>query len=832
MKLRVLLISLVAALLLAVPTAALADGDPGSDVLLVQSSYLPAATNLTVPQELQIGRLLSATERAGAPIRIAVIPQRAYLGTVTQFWGSPQTYANYLGTELRDNYSGRLLVIMPGGFGYYWGARERRAVGPDAMATALANGHVRVQGVSGGKLEATVKDVVAGLEAAAGVSSAKLASELKAVGDNVGTGPLAASSSSGAGGQQQAANASAAQSGSGAHANRNPHKFPTGVYGLVVILLGLLYITWRTGKLKVLIKSIRTPTTYVKRRDSEDCEGKRKGLFGLGISPFALVPSIFLVIVVIIVAVGAGGSGSGSSQSQRDLAEANNGLPVAQNLGDVRTAPNFTLYDQTGRKVSLSDYRGKVVILSFVDDECQTICPLTTQAMLDAKRSLGAAGKDVVLLGVNVNWRSNQVQDVLTYSQLHGMLGHWNFLTGSLPQLERVWNNYKVDEYKYYREEKSSNIDHVAQTYVISPQGKERWTFVSSNNYSDIPAFGQEMATAAASLLPSHPVVSTHYSYKAVPGIGPGQTATLPEYGGGSAQLGPGHAHLYVFFDTWDVTYGLTRNLEALNQYADAAKADGLPPLTAIDEGSVEPNSGALPAFMRTLPAKLRYPVAIDSSGRVADGYNVEGEPWFVLTSPSGKIVWYQEVYTAGWPSLKVLAPELKSALKRTTTAVPSPSSAKSQLQGSPPALAKLHQQASQILPGNQTALAARIKALHGYPVVVNIWGSWCPPCQKEFKYFQQASAQYGKNVAFLGADYNDVAGNARLFLKQHPVWYPSYTAPQGSLTNLLPGGVEGTPTTIFYNAAGRQTKVYVDKFSSAGALDFYIQHYALGLSG
>ncbi|HWD63926.1 MAG TPA: redoxin domain-containing protein, partial [Solirubrobacteraceae bacterium] len=41
-------------------------------------------------------------------------------------------------------------------------------------------------------------------------------------------------------------------------------------------------------------------------------------------------------------------------------------------------APGFTLTDQFGHRVSLSSYRGRVVILAFNDSECTTICPLTT----------------------------------------------------------------------------------------------------------------------------------------------------------------------------------------------------------------------------------------------------------------------------------------------------------------------------------------------------------------------------------------------------------------------------------------------------------------------
>src|SRR5690348_16424611 len=58
-------------------------------------------------------------------------------------------------------------------------------------------------------------------------------------------------------------------------------------------------------------------------------------------------------------------------------------------------APDFTLTDQFDKRVSLSSFRGKVVLLGFEDAECTTICPLTTTAMVEAKRMLGSAGSQV-----------------------------------------------------------------------------------------------------------------------------------------------------------------------------------------------------------------------------------------------------------------------------------------------------------------------------------------------------------------------------------------------------------------------------------------------------
>ena len=117
--------------------------------------------------------------------------------------------------------------------------------------------------------------------------------------------------------------------------------------------------------------------------------------------------------------------------------------------------------------MSLRSFRGKVVILAFNDAECTTICPLTTAALVDAKEMLGAAGSQVQLLGVDANPKAIAVEDVLSYSQLHGMLYQWHYLTGSLAQLQSVWKAYSVGVTI-----SQSQTDHEPAIFVIDPQGK------------------------------------------------------------------------------------------------------------------------------------------------------------------------------------------------------------------------------------------------------------------------------------------------------------------------------------------------------------------------
>ena len=311
-------------------------------------------------------------------------------------------------------------------------------------------------------------------------------------------------------------------------------------------------------------------------------------------------------------------------------------------------------------------------------------------------------------------------------------------------------------------------------------------------------------------------------SYARVQPTTPTTTATLPLARGGTIQLGPGNAaRLYLFFATWDQeTSGLAGQLDALNRYQALATSTGLPKLTAVDEASVEPNLSTVTDFLHRLPQPLAYPVAIDRSGRIADGYEVQGVPWFVLTSPTGRILYYWAVSTAGWPSTTVLAHYVRSALAR----APKAASPTQELAGSPAPLASLHHQAGQLL-GGSTALAARLRALRGYPVVINAWASWCGPCREEFSLFASASARYGRRVAFLGADTNDSAGDARTFLTEHPVSYPSYQTTTTNLSSLAAIGY--LPTTIYINAAGKVTFVHIGQYDAQGTLDQDIGSYA-----
>jgi cytochrome c biogenesis protein CcmG/thiol:disulfide interchange protein DsbE len=90
---------------------------------------------------------------------------------------------------------------------------------------------------------------------------------------------------------------------------------------------------------------------------------------------------------------------------------------------------------------------------------------------------------------------------------------------------------------------------------------------------------------------------------------------------------------------------------------------------------------------------------------------------------------------------------------------------------------------------------------LKGTPVVVNFWGSWCPPCEDEMPRLVAAHQEYGDRVQFLGVDIEDSRDGARAFVRDLGMTFPSvFDVPDAIKTDL---GRFGQPVTVFYRADG-----------------------------
>jgi cytochrome oxidase Cu insertion factor (SCO1/SenC/PrrC family) len=296
------------------------------------------------------------------------------------------------------------------------------------------------------------------------------------------------------------------------------------------------------------------------------------------------------LLLVVTAALLFGSSGRPSSQPAFTLS-LDPGTPLSGQT------PDFTLVDQFGARVSLHSFRGRVVMLAFNAAECTTICPLTTTAMVAAQRLLGPVASRVALLGVDANPTATSIGDVRTYSELHGMVHAWHFLTDGLPELKRVWTDYHVAVAIEH-----GQVDHTPALFMITPAGRFDKVYLTQMSYASVDQQAQLLAREASSLLPGHPAVHSRLSYAQIPVIYPRAAVALARAGGGSVRLGPGSPRLLVFFATWDTEVtDLATRLDLLGRYDAAAAARGLPRLVAVDEASVEPSPAALPRFLGTL---------------------------------------------------------------------------------------------------------------------------------------------------------------------------------------------------------------------------------------
>jgi hypothetical protein len=179
--------------------------------------------------------------------------------------------------------------------------------------------------------------------------------------------------------------------------------------------------------------------------------------------------------------------------------------------------------------------------------------------------------------------------------------------------------------------------------------------------YASVGQETQVLAQETATLLPGRPKLPRQSSLAYINGVSPATPDTLSTLPSGSVTLGPGQPRLVMFFATWlSETSDLRAQLSALNAYASDARSAGLPPLVGVDEAVSEPSPDAARAYLPGLGWPLSYPVALDTTGRLAGGHGVQDQPWFALTSASGKVVWSHD----GWLPVSALEAAARHAAK------------------------------------------------------------------------------------------------------------------------------------------------------------------------
>lgn len=122
---------------------------------------------------------------------------------------------------------------------------------------------------------------------------------------------------------------------------------------------------------------------------------------------------------------------------------------------------------------------------------------------------------------------------------------------------------------------------------------------------------------------------------------------------------------------------------------------------------------------------------------------------------------------------------------------------------------------------------AVHLAGLSGKPAVVNIWGAWCVPCQKEARYFAAVYDDMKADVQFLGVDTEDRPDNALSFAAHvsPPMRYPSVIDDDRKVLIELHGPI-GVPSTVFVAADGTVVHQATQTYASAAQLRADIKRY------
>ncbi|MGD0452625.1 MAG: SCO family protein [Solirubrobacteraceae bacterium] len=184
-----------------------------------------------------------------------------------------------------------------------------------------------------------------------------------------------------------------------------------------------------------------------------------------------------LVLATALAAMLSGCSGHGSSSTSSSGFSTGpesgfDGAPFPAGIG----APSFTLTDQYGRRVSLGDYRGQVVLLTFLYSTCGDTCVVIAQQIRGALDELeGEHARRPTVLIVSADPTADSPAHVRSFLSEVSLTGRVQYLTGSLAQLRSIWRAYGIKPASVGARE----FDEYASVLLLDRSGEKRVLFES-----------------------------------------------------------------------------------------------------------------------------------------------------------------------------------------------------------------------------------------------------------------------------------------------------------------------------------------------------------------
>jgi protein SCO1/2 len=178
---------------------------------------------------------------------------------------------------------------------------------------------------------------------------------------------------------------------------------------------------------------------------------------------------LIALAVVIIAARGVSESGSSAAQPTARVEAPRTAFAGALLPNGVR-APAFSLRDQRGRRVTMSEYRGETVVVTFLYSHCRDTCPIQAQQI---KGALDDLGHDLPALAISVDPPGDTPRSVDRFNRQQGVTGRIRWVLGSESQLRPLWNGFHITS-------QTPRAEHMARLVLVDKHGFQRIGYPAS----------------------------------------------------------------------------------------------------------------------------------------------------------------------------------------------------------------------------------------------------------------------------------------------------------------------------------------------------------------
>lgn len=174
----------------------------------------------------------------------------------------------------------------------------------------------------------------------------------------------------------------------------------------------------------------------------------------------------FLALALAVAVLGhfTGTTGGASQQSNQAAQFAGPVFPA-----HLRAAP-FSLNDENGRRATLSQYRGQVIVLTFIYSHCRDTCPLMTTEIRGALDQLPDQGRNVPVLAISVDPFHDTPASARAFLARDHMVGRMRYLLGGPGQLRPIWKRYAIQP-EFDQSGRQFSEGHSAYVMLIDRRG-------------------------------------------------------------------------------------------------------------------------------------------------------------------------------------------------------------------------------------------------------------------------------------------------------------------------------------------------------------------------